>query len=425
MKKIFLILCCWMALWSGYSQDTLCVVQYNLLNYGNYTSYCTSSVNPVNAEDEYLKVITDYLNPDIFSVNEMSPEAGYADRILNNVLNRDGVTRYSRITVPNIAGSDLVNMIYYNTDKVHYYSSAVAQSLVRDVDVVTFYYNGTGLSGGDTVFLTCVVAHLKAGDGSTNASERTSMVTNTLTYLKNNCQPGNYLFMGDLNLYSPTEGAFQNLTGTYYGTSWTFNDPANRVGEWHSNEQYADVHTQSTHSTSGCWASGGMDDRFDFILATDAVINGTKTVIYVPDSYHALGQDGNHFNKALINYPVVPLPSDVVTALYNNSDHLPVTLKLKVDRSLGTQQLESLEWVRLIMHAGSGICTLRLQLIRSAGIQITLHDVRGRMVYNRQVSLPSGESSIDISTAELSHGLNLLVLTDDKGNRVTRKLIVQ
>lgn len=46
-------------------------------------------------KDEYLKLITDQLRPDIFSVNELSPDGGFADRILNNVLNRDGETRYA------------------------------------------------------------------------------------------------------------------------------------------------------------------------------------------------------------------------------------------------------------------------------------------------------------------------------------------
>ncbi len=48
-------------------------------------------------------------------------------------------------------------------------------------------------------------------------------------------------------------------------TNYRFHDPLNQLGEWGSNEDYAALHTQSTHSGSedACFSGGGMDDRFD------------------------------------------------------------------------------------------------------------------------------------------------------------------
>ena len=49
------------------SQDTLTVMQYNLLYYGINTSWCTNSNNNINDKDEYLKKIINHVKPDIFS----------------------------------------------------------------------------------------------------------------------------------------------------------------------------------------------------------------------------------------------------------------------------------------------------------------------------------------------------------------------
>ena len=422
MKRFAILLTAlWMASLPVVAQDTLTVVQYNLLNYGNYTSYCSQAVNPVDDKDEYLKLITDQLRPDIFSVNELSPDGGFADRILNNVLNRDGETRYARVNVPNYAGSELVNMVYYNTQKLAYCSQVVAQSTVRDIDVVKFYFRGSGLEQGDTAFVNCVVAHLKAGEAASDAAERTAMVMNALNYMDQNLAPGNYLFMGDLNLYSHTEGAFVALTGSF-GPNWTFNDPAGRVGEWHNNDLYATVHTQSTHTSSGCWASGGMDDRFDFILATNPLINGTQQVQYVPGSYFTLGQDGQHFNKALTDAPALQLPADLVNALYTNSDHLPVSLRLKVDQSLGVEQANAVEWFDAVV--ANRQLRLNLRLLKATSLQLTLHNLRGEQVWSQPLSAAAGSQSFDFPVGSHLNGLFLLSVTSDDGRRTTRKVMI-
>jgi hypothetical protein len=77
-----------------------------------------------------------------------------------------------------------------------------------------------------------------------------------------------------------------------------------------------------------------MDDRFDQILVSDYIINGTDKVAYINGSYTAVGQDGLHFNQSLISLPQnTSVPPDVLNALYNMSDHLPVTLDLKISSS--------------------------------------------------------------------------------------------
>jgi hypothetical protein len=38
-----------------FAQDTIKIMQYNLLNYGNTTSWCTTENNNMNDKDIYLK----------------------------------------------------------------------------------------------------------------------------------------------------------------------------------------------------------------------------------------------------------------------------------------------------------------------------------------------------------------------------------
>ncbi|HAQ64408.1 MAG TPA: hypothetical protein DCR43_00890 [Bacteroidales bacterium] len=416
----FLIL---IAALSVQAQDTLTVVQYNLLNYGNITGFCSASVNSVDAKDNYLIRITDYLEPDIFSVNEMGKSVEFHDRILNNVFNRDGLTRYARISVPNIANSEIVNMIYYNTDKVRFHSLAVAQSVTRDIDVVKFYYNSSSLSQGDTVFLHCIVAHLKAGEGSSNVLARTTMVLNTMNFLQSGYQPGNFLVMGDFNLYSPTEGAFIALTQAYAPT-WVFNDPADRVGEWHSNSSFSDVHTQSTHTTGGCAASGGMDDRFDFILASTAVMEGTHCMKYVPGTYMALGQDGNHYNKALTDAPALSLENELVQALYSNSDHLPVVMKLEVDESMAVPESTAIESLHVVNPADDQV-KMMCRLVRQSVLDVKLYNMMGALVTTHRFDVPSGSSVLSLSVGQLPQGIYLISLTEENGHKLTRKVFVK
>ncbi len=140
---------------------------------------------------------------------------------------------------------------------------------------------------------------------------------------------------GDFNVYSGSDDAYQTITN-YNNAAIRFIDPIDQLGAWNNNSTFAAIHTQSTNSSSnGCAASGGMDDRFDFILVSDELRFGTKSINYVEDSYKAFGQDGLHFNSSIAAPPANGVVSEEVAyALQNMSDHLPVVLQLHVDKTL-------------------------------------------------------------------------------------------
>jgi len=97
-------------------------------------------------------------------------------------------------------------------------------------------------------------------------------------------------------------------------------DPVDRIGHWHNNSSFADVHTQSPRSGS----YGGMDDRFDWIFASESVLNETYELNYVAGSYWAVGNDGNHFNQAINDGNNTSVNDAMADALHDASDHLPV-----------------------------------------------------------------------------------------------------
>ncbi|MFP4023578.1 MAG: endonuclease/exonuclease/phosphatase family protein [Thiohalospira sp.] len=336
MKKIIFVFAFVLFAQISNAGDTLKIMHYNLLYYGKNYNDCDDNTNDIDDKNEYLKTIIQHVNPDIFTVNELDGEGSYpieedAPYLLDNALNVDGFTRYRRTEFPEIF---LANTVFYNYEKLtlkrHYPLSFYYPGLNNKVfNVYQFYFNADDLAEtNDTVFVTCIVAHLKAGNSSDNLRAiETEIIMN---YLENSEEPGNILLLGDLNVYTPSEEAFQNLINPDY-TEYAFNDPANQIGEWHKNYEYRYYHTQSTHTSSnGCYSSGGMDDRFDFILASNDIITGNKNLKYIDGSYTTIGQDGSSFDVALNTTSNSSVPNDVAQALYKMSDHLPVYLELEV-----------------------------------------------------------------------------------------------
>ena len=217
---------------------------------------------------------------------------------------------------------------------------------IRDVHLFKLEYYRTD-ANGDPIYLWCVVMHTKAGDGVVEAADRALMTEQVMDYLAaNKAGSDNILIMGDFNLYTSAEVAYQNLL-TYSDADVVFNDPIDMPGVWSDNSSFSSIHTQATrydkdgdglcYTGVDCGAECGSDDRFDFILATNSIIDGTNKVVYKPGTYKVVGQDGLHMDAAIIDAPVnascddavLPLTgADVINALYEMSDHYPVTLKL-------------------------------------------------------------------------------------------------
>ncbi|MGC9373567.1 MAG: T9SS type A sorting domain-containing protein [Bacteroidales bacterium] len=349
-KSFFILIMVLFALWAN-AQDTLKVMHYNLLYYGKNYYECDNYTNNIDEKNESLKEIIQYVQPDIFSVNELDGEGDPpieddATYLLENALNVDGISNYRRTEFPEIF---LANTVFYNYEKLtlkrHYPLSFYYSGTNKIFNVYQFYFNAEDLAQtNDTVFVTCLVAHLKAGSKYDDGEQRDFETRVIMNYLKNSEETGNILLLGDLNLYSPSEKAFQNLINPTY-PEYAFNDPANQIGEWHKNEEYKFYHTQSTHTVGGCYSSGGSDDRFDFILASNDIISGAKNLQYIDHSYTTIGQDGSFFGEALNITTNASVPVNVAQALYNMSDHLPVYFELKVNQKATSLNISNVSFI--------------------------------------------------------------------------------
>ncbi len=407
------------------AQDSIIVMHYNLLNYGNYTQYCTNSNNSHLYKEGYLRTIFGYVKPQIFTANEVSNLNFYHERLLTEVVNADGRSTYKRAPATNTAGSDIINMMFYDTTVLTLKSTTVIQSLVRDVDLYRLYFKNSKLLQGDTIFLNCIVAHLKAGDGNSDRITRGEMTNNITEWLNLHAEEGNYLIMGDFNLYTSEEPAYQNLTTVSAG-NFIFYDPINTPGDWNNNPIFANVHTQSVTSTgSGCQASGGMDDRFDFILASDYIIEGSSDIQYKSSSYKAIGQDGKHFNQSITNLPNNSVPPDVLTALGKMSDHLPVKLTLNINAELPWGMPENPQFKEAhIYKVSEEQAVVQFSSIRNSQVEVRIYSVMGQLMSSNSYSINKGFNSLLIPVNRLGRGLFLFELTDETGNKTCLKLVL-
>ena len=259
---IFLLLL-WIAL-PSWAQDTLTVMQYNLLYYGNYNSGfadCYETNNNTQRKDECVRTIVDYVKPDIFTVCEFGATAALQNNFLRHNLNINGANYWQSDNIINYAGENIINHIFYDSRKLGLKKHIALRTNPRDTDVYELYLKTKSLAAGDTVKLICIVAHLKAGQGY-EASRRAQIQT-AMDYLNQHYPHDNALIMGDFNMYGASESGYRLLTQTYSNPDILFIDPLGSagVGEWNCNGQFAAYHTQSTRSYSDeCFSAGGLDD---------------------------------------------------------------------------------------------------------------------------------------------------------------------
>ena len=313
MKKTVLLLVLMSLLCSVFAQSTLKIMAYNLLKF--------PEALPVNREDTLAKILNEY-EIDILGVSELMNSTG-SNAILNKSLNV-GTSKYRAASYTPATFGDLQQMLYYNSDKLALYSQDTIQSNTRDFNKYILYPLTQELEKGDTIFLDVYVCHLKAGQNADDSIKRIRNVQYLINNLAQETQGRNRVLMGDLNLYTSGEEAYQLLTS---GVQNYFNDPISKEGNWHNNAIYKEVFTQSTRSSQlfGEGAGGGVDDRFDFVLVSNSLMDLNNDIFYKENTYEALGNNGTCFNKSITD---CDQGNSLLTSLYNMSDHLPVVAEL-------------------------------------------------------------------------------------------------
>ncbi len=291
MKRIFWVAVLLVRLVLGQA-DTVWVMTYNVLNFPGSNG---------NQRLGYFSTILQYVEPDVLLVQEVESQDGV--NLLLSVLDTDFQA------VPFHDGPDTDNALFYRASRFTFLGASYHSTALRDIAE----YHLKHLASGEEMY--CYSVHLKASQGTQNEQKRLAEAT----ILKNSIlalpPQANYIAVGDMNLYTSNEPAYQLLI-----SDSTLFDPIDAPGNWHNNPAFADIHTQSPRANSfGGGSSGGLDDRFDFILISPTLLDNI-----ISSGYHVVGNDGNHFNLSVNDGTNWVVPPSVADALYYASDHLPV-----------------------------------------------------------------------------------------------------
>lgn len=330
MKRLTLFILMGITLGNARAQstDTISVMAYNLLKFPFENA----------GRIALLKNIVQHELPDVLMVCELTSSSG-ANAVLSDALNQNGITYYEKSNY--VPGTDTENMLYFNTNKLEMYEQNIISTDLRDINEYVLYYKSSDLgTTSDTTFFYMYMCHLKAGQS--DSTLRNDMALDLKNYMATRPNIENVVLGGDFNLYTSSEPAWNTVLN---GAGVELKDPINTPGAWHNDWGYADVHTQSTRTVSlDNGATGGMDDRFDFIFISPDLLNWGAQAKYIDGTYWAYGQDGNHFNSALTDAPVnTTLPSNIIQDLHDMSDHLPVYMEIEVQTSFNKIDEKTIE----------------------------------------------------------------------------------
>ena len=186
-----------------------------------------------------------------------------------------------------------------------------------------------GIGKNEGVDLWVYSAHLKASKGSENKTQREFGAKAILEDIATLPEGANVIVVGDMNFYTAREPAYTTFVDVLV-------DPLG-TEDW-TGEEEASKHTQSPRKVrGGGLASGGLDDRFDFQFISASLQDG-KGLDLVRGSYHALGNDGKHYDIAISDGDSSYFPEDqprsnqLAKALHAASDHIPVIADYEVVR---------------------------------------------------------------------------------------------
>jgi endonuclease/exonuclease/phosphatase family metal-dependent hydrolase len=228
---------------------------YNLLNFEDEN----------DREANFISIL-DFVEPDLIIAEEVVGQTGFS-HFKTDVLDIYEPGEWTSAPFSNQSAQQDI-ALYYKHEHFSFTSTSTintaSSSGLRDVVEFVMVHESSGIE------FNIYGVHLKASSGDNNAAQRLEEATILRNYL-NALDDGSYFIVaGDFNIYSnssSSEPAFEMLTGEANDNDGRLFDPVDRIGPWHNNSSYSDVHTQSPRTTQfGGGANGGMDDRFDWLF---------------------------------------------------------------------------------------------------------------------------------------------------------------
>lgn len=320
MRRALIVLCLGGLLLGGAQPALgLRVVTYNVLNYnGGRLNELRTIFNALQADVIVLQEVDSFSAASTFLTSVLNSASGPGGYSLGTFTSDGFLTNNAlcyRIAAVNFTGA--ADHIDINTSP-------------RDVD--RWRLTLDGYTAAQSEFYVYGM-HLKAG--STGSDQQDRLQAAILVRNNTNSLPAGsrFILAGDFNIRSSLEGSYGQFTSLLGNANGRAFDPINMPGNWNNNGAFSLIHTQSPHSNNAGAppgaTSGGLDDRFDFLLVSSALDN-SDGLDYVTGSYRTFGNDGQHFNDDINDSPTIPEGAAIANALHGASDHLPVVADFQV-----------------------------------------------------------------------------------------------
>ncbi len=327
-----------------YKTDTLHVVAYNILNYGD------GCQGPTDSLDGYCRTFVQYARPDLLSCEKLAAfplqpgvVGNLADEIRDSVLNTVFPGRYAYATPTQVANSSKMSVLFYNKQKLTPVYTKTLLADVEDFDLYKLFYNDVNLAvTHDTTYLYVIVNHTQSGTASTARDYQVTNVMKTLrakfAYLPN------VINMGDFNVHSSYEAGYQSIVSAKDSTTMMSDPPfypdmkLAYPANWDARpDLFAPYLTTSTRGSinipNTCGTGDGAKSWYDHIFISPWLVKGGNYMQYIPGSYTTIGNDGNRLSVS-INSPAPVLntsaPVNVLDAMFQFSNKYPVSVKLLV-----------------------------------------------------------------------------------------------
>jgi FlgD Ig-like domain len=301
------------------------IVDWNILNYPGPSG---------PSRDPYFRTVLGPVGADVVVTEETTSQAG-VNEFLTSVLNTLEPGQWAAPAF--IDGNDTDCSLFYKPSKYQYLGEwAFYPNPANQLRYVHVYRLKPVGYTSDQAEFRIYALHLKASSGSANVAQRGAEAAGLRDSL-NAMPPGTHaLVMGDYNVYNTgsVEPAITNLVQSGANNIGQLYDPLglDQVVPWQDNLALATVWTQSPCQTGATCASGaatgGIDDRFDLILASHPFGDGQGLDI-IPGTYISIGNDGLHHNVAITDPPTIPEGAAYATALILTSDHLPQRIDIQ------------------------------------------------------------------------------------------------
>lgn len=405
----------------GFSQTRIKAMMYNLLNYSN------DGVS--QQKTTYLQTVLQEVNPDLLMVCELQSESG-SNYLYNNALLPLNPDFERAAFVPNQSGgSNLQQLVYYNSNKLILENTRVINADTRDINQYTFRLN-TENTASDPILIQVFVTHLKASTGLTNRQRRWSSINSFVDELDDLDSNSYVIFAGDFNFYTSNEEGYQALIDP--NNSIVMIDPIDRPAEpfpddpnvsdpyeeyssssiyfWR-NSTYADIHTQSTRTTNSglidnSGSTGGMDDRFDFIMLSENFTTSSD-LYYVNGSYESIGNNGNCYNSFINSTDCSGTYSqNLRDALIEFSDHTPVVMEIETPENV----LSTETYAQAVGILNSNVVSISLTIsvdFNTTIKSLNIYNTNGQLI--KSIDLKNRtENTLNIDVENLSQGIYYL-----------------